>query len=204
MKKNLVYLAVFAAGAGIGVGATWQYFKTKYKHLADEEIQSVKDVFLKKNREEKEEHDQNVSKLIDIKEELEKMNTIATNYNACSKPATENKEESKMDDEPYVIPPEEFGESEDDYEQVTLFYYADGYIADDDDEIFHHIDETIGADAINHFGEYDDDAVYIRNDRLKTDYEILRSARDFKEVLKSRPYRDQGQLIDEELYDDSE
>ena len=35
------------------------------------------------------------------------------------------------------------------------------------------------GDALRHFGEYEDDAVYVRNDELKTDYEILRSEKDY-------------------------
>ena len=88
--------------------------------------------------------------------------------------------EEKYLDRPYVIPPEEFGEL--DYNMISLTYYADDVIADDNNEIIDHIDETIGNDAINHFGEYEDDSVYIRNDALECDYEILRSEREYSDV----------------------
>lgn len=35
------------------------------------------------------------------------------------------------------------------------------------------IQQSIGFESLGHFGEYEDDSVFVRNDRLKTDYEIL-------------------------------
>ena len=48
MKQKLLYLVMFAAGATIGSAVSWQLAKNKYKQIADEEIQSVKDAFSKK------------------------------------------------------------------------------------------------------------------------------------------------------------
>ena len=44
------------------------------------------------------------------------------------------------------------------------------------------IEELIGKDSLNHFGEYEDDSVFVRNDRLRTDYEILADSRPYGEV----------------------
>ena len=65
-------------------------------------------------------------------------------------------------------------------------YYADGVLADDmDDEIeADDIDMLVGRDSLNHFGEYEMDSVFVRNDALKTDYEILLDLRNYSEVKK--------------------
>ena len=88
-----------------------------------------------------------------------------------------------MGKHPYVISPDEFGE---DYETETLTFYSDGvlvyYISD---ELVEDVDATIGSDSLSHFGEYEDDAVYVRNDSLKKDFEILRDSMKYSEVKRS-------------------
>jgi len=90
---------------------------------------------------------------------------------------------------PYVIPPEELGEMED-YETITLTYFADGTLTDDDYKVIEQeeADDIIGPDALSHFGEYEDDSVCIRNEKYKCDYEILNDLREYEEVLKENPY----------------
>lgn len=90
-------------------------------------------------------------------------------------------------DKPYVIPPESFGEF-DDYGNISLTYYADEVLCDENDEPLEDIEGAVGADFFDHFGEYEDDSVFVRNDRLKCDYEILKSLRTYTEVLKEKPY----------------
>ena len=88
-------------------------------------------------------------------------------------------------DKPYVIAPEEFGEM-DGYNTISLTYYADNVLADDIDELVEDVDETVGLDSLNHFGEYEDDSVFVRNDRLRSDYEILRDNRTYEDWVVSR------------------
>lgn len=40
----------------------------------------------------------------------------------------------------------------------------------------------IGDDALGHFGEYEDDSVFVRNDEEQTDYEILLDGRNYHDV----------------------
>ena len=89
------------------------------------------------------------------------------------------KEEDKP--APYVISPDEFGGVEE-YEKISLSYYADGILADDDDEVMENADEIVGLDSLTHFGEYEDDSVFVRNDVMKCDYEILLDHRNYKDV----------------------
>ncbi len=101
----------------------------------------------------------------------------------------ESKPDPDEDLRPRVISPDEFGEMEG-YEVISLTYYDDGVLTDtkdlpmgDDD-----IEEQIGKESLNHFGEYEDDSVFVRNDRLKTDFEILKDMRSYADVLQDMPY----------------
>lgn len=91
-----------------------------------------------------------------------------------------------MDNRPYVISPDEFGECLE-YEQITLTYYADDVLADDRDEIVDR--RVVGLDALSHIGDYEPDAVHIRNDILKTEYEILVDHRKYSDVIQKGPRR---------------
>lgn len=79
---------------------------------------------------------------------------------------------------PYIISPEQFGEN-DDYDMMSMTYYANDILTDDDNQVIEDVEGSIGLDFINHFGEYEEDAVFVRNDRTKYDYEILKDYRSF-------------------------
>lgn len=92
----------------------------------------------------------------------------------------------KPREDPYIIYPEEFG-AVPGYETVSLNYFSDNVLADEDDVIVDDIDNTVGVHSLNHFGEYADDSVYVRNERKKCDYEILRDVRRYADVIEQRP-----------------
>ena len=88
---------------------------------------------------------------------------------------------------PYIITPDEFGEF-DDYETISLTYYADGVLTDDMDEPIEDVDGLVGVDSLSHFGEYEDDSVFVRNDRMKADYEILSDLRNYSDIKEQNDY----------------
>lgn len=169
---------IFMLGAAAGSVGTWYFVKKKYEAKAQEEIDSVKEKFCyKKNSEEP------VEKISEDKETYEEIisNAGYTNYSQITnKPEVTN---TKKDSIPYVITPEEFGEF-DDYDRITFTYYSDHILADENDEEVEDIEGSVGIDSLTHFGEYEDDSVYVRNDRLRVDYEILLDLRKFSDVTK--------------------
>lgn len=195
--KNLL---CFVAGAAIGSVVTWKLIEKKYKDLADEEIESVIETFKnRKPRITKDEVKETVEKVInkwkDTKETVEDIVT-AERY------SIENEEEIDEDDEsnytvnvdndndvevitPYVITPEQFGEYNE-YGTKTLTYYADNVLTDEIDNPItsDEMVTMIGPDALDHFGEYEDDSVYIRDETNEMDYEILKSEKMFSEIPK--------------------
>lgn len=198
MSKATPFIT-FAIGAVAGAAASWYFAKKKYELIAQEEIKSVKDVFAKRIEAISHESSNDISDVeekaerakdkLDIIKYASKLNDEGyTNYSnvEMSFPDVETKE-TMGKETPYIISPDEFGE-EDEYETISLTYYADGVLADDMDYLVEDVEETVGNDYASHFGEYEDDSVFVRNDRLKADYEILMDERNYSDVRKTKPY----------------
>lgn len=177
MRKGLLYLFMFASGAAAGSVATWKLLKDKYEKIAQEEIESVKETF-KATFTPSDDVEEEPSE-----EETSSYTELANSYLSHSNNTVYTPQPEPSVDEPYVISPDEFGEM-DDYECITLYYYADKVLADDRDEIVDHANEVVGTEFHEHFGDYgyDEDSVFVRNDSMKCDYEILLDGRNFSEV----------------------
>jgi len=188
---------MFILGAAVGSIVTWRYVEKKYEQIAQDEIDSVKEVFSKREMDFTEETEV-VDARIKADNAKEKPSVVEyaarlreqgyTNYSdIITEDEEEVKKESMTVDKPYVIAPEDFGEF-DDYEKISLTYYADQILADDNDELVDDVEDVVGFDSLNSFGEYEDDSVFVRNDRLKCDYEILLDQRKFSNVRKRKPH----------------
>ncbi|MCK0089082.1 hypothetical protein K5I21_25070 [[Clostridium] symbiosum] len=195
-SKGMAFLA-FVVGAGMGSVCTWKLLKRKYELIAQEEIDSVKAAYatreigkgfvegfcdglkVAEDRTQKDESNVDFKNYASI---IQK-----EGYTDYSRSVEEKKGEAFVE-KPYVISPEEFGEFEE-YEKISLTYYADKVLADENDEEVDDVDEIVGEESLNHFGEYEDDSVFVRNDRLKCDYEILLDQRNYSDVAKTRPHR---------------
>lgn len=192
MRNKLINVLFLAVGAAIGSAVTWKFLKTKYEQIAQEEIDSVKEVYLRKSKEDTE-------TLESVKQALEKMGKVSKpiqdSYEVMKEKISnlgyssideEGKEREQMPiEKPYVISPDAFGDA-DGYDVVSLNYYADGVLTDDWGDIIGNVDDIVGEESLTHFGEYEDDSVFVRNDRLKTDYEILKDERNFSDI--KNPY----------------
>lgn len=180
MKTTLSNFLIFTAGVGIGAAATWQFFKTKYERIAQEEIDSVKDVYSSKTTDDISEKQHAIQK---FEKTVDDMRTYVAkvsengygDYNESMTKLKNNEGVTDMD-EPCVISPEEFDNIDDtEYEVNTLIFYADGVLADDFNNRIEDVEFMVGSDWMNHFGEYDEDkdTVYVKNEKLKKAYEIL-------------------------------
>lgn len=197
MKTGLSNVLMFTIGTAIGSVVTWKLLKTRYEVLLQEEIESVKEAFANLKVDEAEE-------ATDEKEPVDpvtgdtKAEFKATYEDYCElleKSGYTNGEKGGKElmegIKPYVIPPEEYGEKEE-YEQVTFSYFADGVVAYEypDPEtgeilfdVIQDVDDCIGHENLLHFGEYEDDSLHVRNDRMEVDYEILRDYRNFEDIV---------------------
>lgn len=194
MNKTNVF--VFLMGAAIGSVTAWYFTKQKYESILQEEIDSVKEAFqIKREKKTESKADEETTKVSDgapanimrekpsIAEYAKKLASEGyKDYSTQSKADQESKPK-----DPYVISPDEFGTMPG-YDQISLTYYADHILTDDDNEMLEDVEGTVGWDSLNHFGEYEDDSVFVRNERLQVDYEILLDQRDYADVVKTKPY----------------
>ena len=188
MNKNNIIS--FFAGIGTGAISMWFGIRKYYEKLSRDEIESVKETFSKLKK-----TDETVTKTEEPDDTNKKSEAVVfseKDYIDYAKAIDKMKENHEKKNEvlkaPYSISPDEF-ERDNGYSAIDLTYYSgDGVLADDEDEIIEDIEGTVGKDFINHFGDYEDDSVFIRNDKLKTDYEILKDNRSFHEIYEKINY----------------
>lgn len=156
-KNTLNNIVIFAVGAAVGSVVTWKIMKTRYEQLQDEYFE------YEETPDSEEEYD-NI-----IKDE---------GYETIEN--EEREEEDDMEDKPYVITPEEFGEGE--YETESLIYYDDDVLTYENGKVIDNVDEIVGVGSLYTFGQYEDDSVFVRNDKLKKDFEILADERNYYDI----------------------
>lgn len=186
MNDKLSSVIIFCGGVFIGGFLTWDFFKTKYEKIADEEIASVKETF--------EHREPRPDKNYKVEEELKGndayINIIDSNsYRNYSNTAIETDKKGGTADmelkQPYVITPEQY-EDNVDYTKVSLTWYNDEVLEDDWGNVLDP-DDVIGSDALKTFGQYEKDSVFVRDDDEQIDYEVLLDTRSYKETYGHDP-----------------
>lgn len=197
MNSKLLSFLSFIVGASAGSLITWKFVEKKYKQIAQEEIDSVKETYAKMRKDDLEAKKADLEaakaklhpaepemvETPEVKtEEVQKYEDVIAKHNYTSYSNNINEKGGDvMTDRPYVISPDEFGDYPD-YETISLTYYNDKVLTDEYNEIVDDIDDLIGEDSLNHFGEYEDDSVFVRNDALKVDYEILLDSANYSDI----------------------
>ena len=194
MNRKLSNVLLFTAGVAVGSLVTWRYFKSKYE-VVEDEIEEKTEETEGETETEDEDPEVSESKMSYKKPPLkEYVKMVEDNGYVPKTHMEEVKEEianGEWDDkdvyEPFIIRPDEYGELHA-YETLSLNYYADGVLTDELDNPIEDVESLVPADFADHFGEYDDNAVFVRNDNLECDYEILRDLRKFTDVVGEYPY----------------
>lgn len=190
MNSKISGVLGFITGAVIGCAVAWHYAKEKYTSIAEEEIASVKEAYKRREESLRQEPASGQTALTpskvpdkpNISDYAKRIQEAGyTDYSTTVNP----KPAPAPGEIPYVISPDEFGEIEE-YTKISLTYFADGVLADEHGEVINDVEEVVG-DALNHFGEYEDDSVFVRNDAKRCDYEILKDLREFDEFLETLP-----------------
>ena len=162
-------------GGGIAALVTNKFVKEKYKSeseaLVQRELESIKKEFSVQNTKEK------VTEKKPITETYAK---IVKDNGYSENPKPHKKNEVK------IITPEEYGNA--DYDQLSFTYYSgDKVVTNDADKPMSEEDiaEFLGSRKVfDHFGEYEDDSIFVRNAALKADIEILLFEGKYSEQLK--------------------
>ena len=181
MNKGVVAFLGFAVGSVAGFFAGRKLSEQHYNQMVEEEIESVKQAFRNYSKTrisgKKPEKKNNDGEAVDMKKEAAKKKGERKDYRAYyGNGKTEVKQETEPDEEESgirVISPDDFDSVG--YDTVSLKYYADGVVTDDYGEPMseEEIENSITRESLSHFGEYEEDSVFVRNDLMKTDYEIL-------------------------------
>jgi hypothetical protein len=168
---------IFSLGAAIGGFVGYVMTKRYYETFIDDEIESVKEAYSEYDKKSEERYQR-------AKEAMKEYGVPGGNYSNVERLDLEEKPEEvdeepvpfpeERSDIPYVISPDSFhDEFVDVLDKETLTYFAGSdTLVTDEDEVLE-IEDIIGRDALEHFGEYESDTVFVRNERLGADYEVV-------------------------------
>ena len=199
MNRGFLAFTSFLVGGAVGAFITWKAIDKYYADLAEEEIQSVKERYYgeEKNSYQEESNDkehkreQYPNKTNDIHEYAKLLSK--EQYVDYQKNDTESLDEEDDDTyDIYVISPDEYGdkvgtEEWTDWELEGLVYFQDGVLCDERDNPIQEVELTVGRDWVTKFGYYGyEDVVHVRNEGLKTDYEIVKDYRNYRDIIEDR------------------
>lgn len=192
----------FLVGLVIGSVLTYHGLKNKVEAEIDEEVDKIKEFYkdqLEKQQAEyfeKEEYLKSkvdladdkgivVSKIINLNniEKFEEVPNEDTDNDIDESPSGAFevfKDDIIAQDKPFVIEEDRVGEYIS-YDLISLIYFSDGVLTDDWEVPVENPDETVGKEYIEYF-ETGEDVVYVRNDKLKCEFEITRDLRTYEEV----------------------
>lgn len=204
----------FLAGAAISGLVVWKVLDKKYKDRSDEEIASVKEHFTvpkpekveKKDEPKTEDKTKTVEKAKNKPNIIEYTKTLKENkYIDYSTPVKEGPKSGRYpweksepevkepdDMKPHIIEPEYYGENEE-YDQVSMTLYADGILAYDDGDVIVEHEERLIGDALEHMGEFEDDAIHVVDREKEIYYEILADERKYEDATNKKPHLDDGE-----------
>ncbi len=186
MNKSILSKGfVFLAGGIVGSAITLFLVKSKYEQTIEDKNDEI--AFLRDRYSEKKSGESFIDGLENgIKNpnesDIQKIKDKVQELGYINDELIKERNDANSMNKTYVIPPEETWEQ--DYPTITLTYYeADNVLADEKDKIIKNVDELVGDDFASHFGEFEDDCVYIRNDNLKVYYEIIKDNGSYSEVV---------------------
>lgn len=181
----------FCVGALASYFVTRKYLAEKFEAQAQEDIQDVKRHYNVPTKPETPEaaleqfvpQDDISSKAKDVVEKILEDNSYALVVDNVEDTTWDYKTEiaNRDADIPYVIHYDEFMENEHQHEQVTLTYYETNQVlVDDKDEPLNDMD-IVGVENLTRFGygSNDENVVYIRNETIGIDIELVYSGLDF-------------------------
>lgn len=211
MKNGNIGLCsvIFITGSAIGAAVSWLVTKNAYQKKNQEDVESVREFYKKKEKdlvaelqkkygfkiEEDKKEEPDISKDDPAAQPMSMVGS-RVDYTKFYKDLSSDPPDDILAETPkpnlppeaipYVISPEDFGD--DDYEPLTLTYYADGVLVDEDDEPVENLDDVVGKESLKRFGEFEADTVFVRNERLKCDYEVLRDNHRYADIIDDDPF----------------
>lgn len=180
-RDTLSKVFIFMTGAAMGSVVAWTLAKTKYDQLNKNDLESMREYYERKYGVNDEENCDDENEKDPSERSLEELREIIKDlgYEQELERMFEEEREDDMLGPEYIAPEETW---ERDYPTLSLTYFeGDGVLANDDGKIIDNVDELVGKNFADHFGEYEDDSVYVRNENMKCQYEILRDYGSYSE-----------------------
>jgi hypothetical protein len=208
--RSIVYLTtgIVIGGAG-GYFVTKKLLEAKYENEMNIQIQDVKDYYRLIRKEDEFASPETVPVVYnDVLEGLEYIEhaDVVVEDDEEETVDEEVDEEETVDEEvdeeetesihkqnydrdrsaPYIISIREYMEDRDEYDKTTITYFEDDdVLCDEREEVIPNVEGTVGSTALTNFGHLSEDKkiVYVRNERISTDFEIVRDTRSYAEVV---------------------
>lgn len=181
-KGLLSNLLIFAAGAAIGSVVTYVVMKRK-QEIVEEVYEETDDISTADTTEEEVKpytETKSVNDGYEYSQDAVRYNKFVKSYAGNHLMDEIEKKEVKDVERPYVIAPDEFDDYAG-YSTETLYYYSDGVLTDENDNVIDDADDIIGNDILEEFGTNDYTSLYVRDDIRQTDYEILKDLTSYAE-----------------------
>lgn len=204
--NKLLPIVTFVGGAVIGAIVGWSAHKKKYEDQLETETESIRKAYEKKyvkvpkadlpKVEEtvdmsEDEFKDYVNKRVEAKKEYEK---ITAQYQPEGKVVTPDMTlEERAAAQPELIYAQDYTEEQDNgekYDGIELLWFKDERLATDAEMEILDVATTIGWDAIAQFDKTGQSTIYVRNHRLKVDYEVFKYDGTYEELLAERPHLD--------------
>lgn len=191
---KLSHVIAFVAGAAVGYFAANYLLKDKYEKRFQQEVSSTIEAFKNNKKDDEVTHKDEKLKAVsdevvvaDIKEYAKNIGKHDYSEVKDDEPSEKNKDEGIDHAKPYVITEEEV-DAYMNYSITQWNYYADGVLTDENNEVVEDVSATIGKEAFEHLKKTSESAIYVRNDLLELDYEILKNEMTYAELLEEKPY----------------
>lgn len=168
MKNDILIKGlIFLSGAITGSLITYKALKNKYD-FETEELETEDNVS------ESDDTSSDEEECIPTTDDFKIYTKIASQYKNYSKKREKEEKKAPMsiENDIHVVSPEDFSDT--DYDTESLTYFADGVLTDIYDNRISDAEDMVGTECLTKFGEYEEDTVYVINDKLKMAYEILK------------------------------
>ena len=194
--KGFVKIGVaFIAGLAVGAVAFKKYVETKYDFIDNNEEEKTETPQIEEEKPEDpvEEQQETIEEIEDISDRYEEI--LSEMMYKHEKECEEVREllgdnfvsEPFDPDKPYRISSDDYG-ADGDYDGDEYTYFADGYLTDSTGIPMNDMDieRTVGIGFAEYFDDDSVDEIYIRNERLKMEFSIVRDLDRFEDVAPPR------------------
>ena len=198
---NLRDAIIFVGGVGLGAVSTYFILKDRYNKQLNEETEEIKEYYkdLYSNKEETPSELQDV----EIKIEDVHMETVEVpageepnygeiieklNYNQFSTTVAAPDGEERVERKPYLISMDEYNTDTRMIKKI-ISYFEDDMVCMDNDtkEVLTNIPKELGVDNLESINENGEGEIYIRNELLCIDYNVVSEPGSYEDYLEVGP-----------------